>query len=525
MPRDDRSYSQVMRAHADEKKFLRRVRHRAFHPDYDSPMLFRLMGYLVRLVIFGVLVSAILFVRNKIYFNGEGFSEGVQAALDTFLDGEDSTLEKVYWKSNQAVTHYEATGGPHAFFRKIELPRIAAQARWRELLMRDNWDLRAVELGNAVVHLKAGTNPVSGETGASNRRAKVQSGSWLTATPDFHRTRFGEIALHNASFFWGPHWTSEGDLTGVSGSAKRQLGDWALSLTKGVINQNWLKNLKIRPGSPLKVGIQDGQINLNCENLQLGEIGKVRLEGIVTLSETPDFNIQLNMKSVELTDLLSWEFHSSVSGLVDVKMTLSGSPNRSDGIIFEGELRAVETGRLRGVPILQTLAVVTPRTEMRHMPIRIGSTMKFKSRQGVLSVTDIAIKGGGAAVAGSSYKTDSGEELDFANISGHFTYTMDTSELDQALVLEDIKKRDETEEPELEDPNLGFDGEVTVRMPWELLGEDENYRAKYFTKDNEGYGRIVVRLDGPLEKLSEDQATEMDREWAELNARQQNPFQ
>ena len=93
MPRnDDRSYAQAMRDHEAEKKFLRKIRHRAFHPDADSPVIFQLAGYFVRLVIILAILGAILFVRNRKYFSGESFSENLQAEFDHYLGGEESKM-------------------------------------------------------------------------------------------------------------------------------------------------------------------------------------------------------------------------------------------------------------------------------------------------------------------------------------------------------------------------------------------------------------------------------------------------
>ncbi|NCF89157.1 MAG: hypothetical protein GWQ08_27155 [Verrucomicrobiaceae bacterium] len=116
MPRDDRSYSQAMRDYDAEKKFLRKMRHRAFHPDADSPVIFQLAGYFIRFVIILVVLGAILFLRNRKYFNGEGFTNEVQLEMDHYLGGENSEMEKVFWKSgDQLLTSYKGTGGPHAF--------------------------------------------------------------------------------------------------------------------------------------------------------------------------------------------------------------------------------------------------------------------------------------------------------------------------------------------------------------------------------------------------------------------------
>lgn len=508
-----------MTAHEEEKKFLRKVRHRAFHPDYDSPILFRLVGYLVRLVVLLVIIAAILFVRNRHYFNGESFATTVQTELDRYLHAEESDLEDVYWKDDKAVTIYRAKGGPQAYFNQITLPRIAARGQWRDLLTQHGWTLQDVEIANAFVYLKGGPTPSVAETAPSET---PRSDSWLVATPDFSRTHFGDIKLFNATFHWGPRWTSKGSLEGASGILKRQDDQWSLTFTEGELRQNWLKNLQVQPEHPLNVSVTEEQINLNGGPFAFGETGEATLDGSVTLSDAPEYDLEMSMKTIQFTDLLPDEFHTKLDGLADLEMTLTGSTNRSDGIIFEGEITVVESGRLRQIPILNSLSMITPRLEMRQMPIRTGSTLKFKSRQGVLTVYDIDIKGGGVATS-QGYTTAEGDLLDFARIKGAFTYKMDTSALDGELSLE-YTRPPAVEKKASKDPEAEFEGEVQVGMPWELLGQDEAYREKYFTPDDEGYGWITVSLNGPLESISDKEAAELDTAWSEVTKSLRNPF-
>ncbi len=520
MPRDDRSYSQAMRDYDAEKKFLRKMRHRAFHPDADSPVIFQLAGYFIRFVIILVVLGAILFLRNSKYFNGEGFTNEVQLEMDHYLGGENSEMEKVFWKSgDQLLTTYKGTGGPHAFFRSIDLRRVAAKASWRDLLLDNGWKLDEVEIGEAHLMLKAGPSLEASEGKPDRRR----SSSWFSATPDFSKTRFGEISIHEANFNWGPIWTSKGGLIHSSATIKRTLGDWKLVLTGGVFSQNWLNNLKMAPGASLNVSIDDDKLHITDGEFTLGNAGRVNISGFVQLGEIPEYNFQVSMKTIDLVDIIPEAFQPHLGGLADLELQVTGSPNRSDGIVFEGEMVMVEGGRLREMPILTTLSVITPRSEMRSMPIRSGSRLKFKTRQGVLTVSSITIQGGGAAVGVTGFKRDDGEVLNYARMLGNFSYQMDTTKLDKSLTLDSIKKPLE-EDLEEEGPEVGFRGSVRIGMPWELLGKEESYRAKHFTQDNAGYGWIAIPIKGSLDEITVDQAKALDVEWGELAKKARTSF-
>ena len=69
------------------------------------------------------------------------------------------------------------------------------------------------------------------------------------------------------------------------------------------------------------------------------------IDGFVQLGEVPEYNVDISMKTIELVDIIPDDFHPHIGGLADLELRLTGSPNRSDGIIFEGELVMVEGGR------------------------------------------------------------------------------------------------------------------------------------------------------------------------------------
>jgi hypothetical protein len=252
----------------------------------------------------------------------------------------------------------------------------------------------------------------------------------------------------------------------------------------------------------------------------------VSINGIITLSETPEFDVMFNMQMVEVQDLLPLSFQNTLSGLANIRLKMFGSTNQSSGIQFEGEVEMIEKGRLRNLPILSTLVVVTKRPEMRHMPIRANSTFKFKTREGRLEVTDIRFKGGGGEQSGLGYKNSSGAVQDFARLVGSFSYQMDTSALDQNLVLADLKRSDlDAPLSDQEESELEFKGEARLAMPWELLGDEASIRDHFFERDTQDYGWITIPIDGGFDTISKTEATQIDQAWADLKTRRKNPFE
>ncbi len=520
MARRNKSYAQGMQEYAEEKRFLRKIRHRAFHPDYESPLLFRLGGYFVRLVVLTAIVAVVLFVRNRKYFNGDAFRSAVQVEMDHFLGSSESEMPNVNWKNNIATLDYAATGGPHALFKEVDAKRITARAKWSDLLLNEGWTLENVGVGDLLVRFRAG-----GTADAGPKPGYTRKSGPLHAAPDFSKTRFGEITLHAVNLHWGPHWTSQGSMLDAAGYLKRELGQWYFFLEKGMLSQNWLYGLKLVPSQPLKVFIKDGRAVIENGYFTLGKAGEVTVSGSILLGESPELDIDVVMKTINIRDLLDPDvpenhrklneeeqekrpnYHHAVAGICDLTLKLTGSPNRSEGVVIDGELVFAEDGRLREIPILRTLSVITPRSELRLMPLRSGSRLTFRTRKGVLTVKEMDLVNG----------------EDIAKVQGSFDYQMDTRPM-ESLIVEALRGAVADDEPVDDGPELGFKGEARIGMPWEMLGKEEAYRAKHFTQDENGFGWITIPLTGALDELTYQKAKEMDHEWAELGKRATSPF-
>jgi hypothetical protein len=502
MARPDRSYAQEMQEYIDEKKFLRKVRHRVFHPDYDSPLLFRLGGYFLRFIIFAAVLGAIFFVRNRNYFSGPVFRTSLQAETDHYMSGIMSEMDDVIWKNDVGLTSYTAQGGPEAFFKSVDLQRITARAKWLNLLTGD-WHLRDVGIGDVTMSFKSGST-----SGDREKYTYKRSASPFLAIPDFSRTRFGEVTLHSTNFSWGPHWTSKGSLNGANGSLKRDMsGAWEMTLKDGVYSQNWLKNLRMNPGAPLKVIYKDSKVTFQGGEMTLGKSGKVTIDGTVSVGEAAEFDLDVVMKTIQIEDIIPEAYQPLITGLVDVNMKITGSPNRSDGIVMNGDLLFAEACRIRDLPILRTLSVITPQTELRRMPLRSMSKLSFTSRKGALTVKDIELMSG----------------VDVALIRGGFTYYMDTKPMEHLVVdtLKDALEEDGL--PTNNDDELGFFGEIQIGMPWSLLGQEPVYREKYFTQDDRNFGWLKVPIIGAVDEITAEYSKIMDHEWADLTKQARVP--
>ena len=136
------------------------------------------------------------------------------------------------------------------------------------------------------------------------------------------------------------------------------------------------------------------------------------------------------------------------------------------------------------------------------------SKLAFTSRKGVLTVKDMRLVSG----------------ADVALVRGGFTYQMDTSQVEH-LVVDALQDPVADAEDISTDVALGFLGEVQIGMPWNLLGQEPDYRDKHFTKDDEDIGWLTVPIKGTADEITADQSKVMDHEWADLLKQAGDPFE
>lgn len=499
----NKSYSESMNEWAEEKKFLRKFRHKAFHPDYESPLVARLFGYFLRLIIFLALAFVGLMIRNRSYFGGSSFKESLRQETDALLAAESSEMSNVSWKSSRASLNYKAKGGAPAFFKEIDAKRIRFLGDWNEMLLKNDWKFRELEIGELNMQLKGGATP-----GKAPEAPPPRTDSWWTAIPDYNTCEFGKIALGDTNFTWGSHWSAQGSLKHGVGSLQRSGDEWTLELSQGLLSQNWLKDLKLDPSKPLLLTKKADKLTLNAEQLKYGQSGQGSLKGVITLGEMPVFDLQLELKTIRVEEILPEEFHAYLTGTGDLLMRIKGSTNSKDGISTEGSFTIVEKGRMREFPLLGTLAVVTGKAELRNMPLA-KSTISFTTKKGTLSITEFDLVSG-----------------DVAKVRGAAQYVLDTRALEKGLI--DLKSNsDEPEKPlpKAAPGEFGFRGDIEIGVPWKFIGDDEAFRARHFKPDESSWGWITVPLSGPIKNITEQQANIMDRQLAELNKRAKNPFQ
>ncbi|MEM7383659.1 MAG: hypothetical protein AAF514_01830, partial [Verrucomicrobiota bacterium] len=387
----NRSYSDSMNEWAEKQSFKRRFRARAIGGE-EAGWGQLIMGFAIRLFVLALLLGGIAFFYLKSHISGQDFSNRIGNELGILLKAQSFEVEKIKGKGKRAlIPSFTAKGGKDAFYHDLTASRIRFHAGLKDLLGSKELDLSNVDVGALEIRLKAG-NTMTEDEGTSLKR---EADHWRKANPDLSKALFEEVKLSDLDLGWGPYWTSKGSLTDGKGRLSLEEGQWVLHLEAGTLSQNWMKEMVL---NQLKVRQVGSDVLLEDGNFDLGQSGAGDLKGRITIGETPQLNLEANFVGCDIHDFLPeaqalvnedgtkgftdvkekgrFDFFESITGSVNLKALISGSPNTNKGVRTDVDLTFLPSEsappRLRDLPILSSLAIATLRSEFRLLPISEG---------------------------------------------------------------------------------------------------------------------------------------------------------
>ncbi|HUF62896.1 MAG TPA: hypothetical protein VMN36_12535 [Verrucomicrobiales bacterium] len=499
---------QPLSTHEEKRRFLRRFRSSTLHPGSDTSLTGLLFGYVVRLVLFGIVVFAMGFYMCNKYFNGQGFRDGIKMELDRVLGVSESTLRPFRWKDDQAVSvEYSAQGGPRAFFNDLKANRIRGRASWTDLLSQRHWNIRDLGIGGLTFNLRSGALGGTEQIEPSSPAPP----SFFRATPDFSHIPFRRLTIDRLSAAWGRLWTAEGSLSDAVAEAVVEDGIWNMALTGGILRQNWLRDLQL---ASLHVSVEPSRIVLKDGIFSLGKDGAGQLSGLITFGARPAFDIDLSARSVTLEDLAPPHFGRFVTVGGDLELDITGTTGAASGIETQGKL-TVSGGRIRNVFLFGTLANLTNRPEIRTLLFDSGM-LSFRTAEGQLYVDDLSLVSQGSLggspivlINGSlEYRTNASGRtagIEAGNPSSSGTASVGSSPAESV-------RRSELNVDTPPDPSKleeWIAGSLQIDVLASLLETFPSLRDKYFRIEGD-YARIEVKLDGPVDSCSDALARQID---------------
>jgi len=379
-----KTYSESMNEWAAQRSFVGESRSRLLHPPWDAHPLAKLVGYLIRLLILLIVPAVIYLFLLSNYTGSKEFNAMISQGAATALQATQAKTVKASWSMGGLLTvqSLEATGGPDAFFEKLEARNLATRIPLAGVFLRE-WtlprvsmqELRLVLRSGGLGHAGTGKDPggprgdAAPKTGAAASPVPSLMRAGYGINPDFKELRINGLQTARLKAAWGRSAVTAGGLSGMQLEMNRTAAGWAVTGNGGEFSQGWLTGLKVQK---LAGGLSGNKLVVDEALFTCGGSGKARLSGHMSLGEVPEVEATLNLETVALQELVPGEVAALLTGEVSGDLKLTGSVNRQGGIKTQGHLE-LASGRLAGLPVLKMLQQLTGEGLFRLLTLRTCS--------------------------------------------------------------------------------------------------------------------------------------------------------
>lgn len=363
----DKTYTQVMNEWAAQRSFIRRASTGLLRPPYGVTGMARIWGWIWRLC-FMLTVPVLLYlgVLRK-HGQSEDFTAQLAAETKRFLGAGDVTFHSTRWDFNGDLRSAQITieGSPENFYTSAKIFNLSTSIPMPDAF-RSGWHLKSVEAVKAVVALRSGAS------------ARPVAATWipgpavLTAgwglNPDGSKLIVDRYECDKLTLTWGGSPSTKGELVDSASRLTRTQGGWEFLSAGGIFQQCWLGRLKVTDAR-IQVGSDKAVIEKGDFMVPGGGSGS--FTGTVTVGENPEVTGSMKLENIQFHPFLPDLFHNFVTVVCHGSITLTGSTNRSTGIVMDTSL-TVQAGTLRGIPVFRALELTTGETSLAQPEISGG---------------------------------------------------------------------------------------------------------------------------------------------------------
>jgi hypothetical protein len=494
-----------------ERALFNTDRNTLLHPDPMAPLGRRILGYAWRLGLLALILCLIAASCLFLHLRHPSFSQKVAQGLKETGDLQKVTLSPLQWTGESAKSRgLSAEGHAQSLIRSLEAEIISMKFPLQQLWEKE-WTIEELHAARVNVQLRGGavTNfsaePDAAEASPTetkdtidttiNVQSKLNLQDQTTPdnsspglrseensaprlpfdeadkkplktnafgiSPDPTRFQLRKLSTEDLTLNWGAGTYTRGSLIGSRFDLVRtKANHWNLSALGGTLSLAWLQNINLNGLNALYTG---SKLEFSESKFSV-EAGQGLLTGHVTMEQAPQVHLKCQLTAVPLDSFIDPTYRDHLSLVVNGPTQLRGSTNLSTGITTENTW-TIASGRLRELPVLQTLATLTSRLRLRQLEIT-GGKIQVKTAQGRLEVPAFVIESG-----------------DDVRITGHFS-------LEKKRFLGEAK--------------IGFKSVFLNRVSTALVSE-------FFPADAEGWHWLTVPIDGPLETLTASTAAVLAR--------------
>ncbi len=387
-----KSYNQVMNEWKAQQSFLKRAGTGMLRPGHHVTGVSRLWGWTWRVLM--ILGIPLIFYMGIIRMHAKTaeFTDQLAAETKRFLGAESVTFNSSRWDWNGELrtAHVKIKGSPANIFSYADLANVNT---WITApgVFRSAWHLNKVSIASGTVNLRAGALP---KAAAADRSPALLTAGW-GINPDFSQLTIDAYECDKLTLKWDNSPSTAGELAGSAVSFTRTGTGWDLTATGGTFRQGWLDGMRVTAAA-IRIGTDSAVIEKGDFTLPGGGSGS--LTGSFTLGEVPEINATIKVENVPFHPFLPEYFHRFVKAVCQGTVTLTGSTNRSTGILMDSKL-TLKSGTLSGIPIFRALELATGETHLSQ-PDLTGGHLHFTS-QGtqepgslIVEATDVLLESG-----------------------------------------------------------------------------------------------------------------------------------
>ncbi len=387
-----KSYNQVMNEWKAQQSFLKRASTGMLRPGNDVTGASRIWGWIWRLLILTIIPLLIYMGIIRMHAKSGEFTDQLSVETKRFLGAESVAFHRSRWDWNGELRteHVKITGAPANIFSSADLSHVNT---WITApgVFRSAWHLAKVTIASADVNLRAGAAP---KTASAKITRELLTAGW-GINPDFSQLTIDGYECGKLHLTWGATPSTTGGLAETTASLTRNGSGWDFTAAGGSFRQGWLSGIRVT-NAAIRIGEVVAVIDKGDFTLPGGGTGS--LKGSLTLGEIPEINVTIQLENAPFHPFLPDYFHRYVTAVCQGSLTLTGSTNRSTGILMDSKL-TLKSGTLSGIPVFRALGLATGEALLAQ-PNLTGGRLNFTSQGSqdpgslVVEATDVVVESG-----------------------------------------------------------------------------------------------------------------------------------
>jgi|GEM_PF-6429943 len=363
----DKTYTQVMNEWAAQRSFIRRTSTGLLCPAYGVTGMARVWGWIWRLCLMLTVPVVLYLWMLRTHGQSADFTTLLASETKRYLGADTVTFQRARWDLNGELRaeHISIKGAPENIFTSVAISNLSTTIPMPDAF-RSEWHLKSVDAVQSSIELRAGSSarPVAA---ASTLETSVLAAGW-GLNPDGSKLTVDRYQCDKLTLRWGSSPSTKGELVDSAARLTRTAEGWEFLTAGGIFQQCWLDRLRI---TDARILIGSDKAVIEKGDFMVPGGGSGSFTGTITFGESPEIKGAMKLENIQFHPFLPDFFHPLVNAVCHGSITVTGSTNRSTGIIMDTNL-TVQSGTLRGIPVFRALELTTGETSLAQPEISGG---------------------------------------------------------------------------------------------------------------------------------------------------------